>query len=142
MKARDIMTYSLETIQATESVQNAALKMEQMNIGAIPVYDREVPVGIVTDRDIIVRAIAHGKNPAITTVGEVMTPNVLFCTEDMPIEEVAHIMEYKQIRRLPVKNDRGQFVGVISLGDLAMSANKELAGEVIKEVSGIVFPDS
>ncbi|MFP4417191.1 MAG: CBS domain-containing protein [Chitinispirillaceae bacterium] len=141
MKARDIMTHSLETIQATESVQHAALRMEQLNIGAIPVYDRQEPVGIITDRDVTVRAIAHGKDPATTTVGEIMTPHVLFCTEDMPLEEVAHIMEYKQIRRLPVKNDEGQFVGVISLGDLAMSANRELAGEVLKEVSGMAYPE-
>ncbi len=141
MKVKDIMTYNPEVIQGRDLVIHAAEKMRDLNVGAIPVFDGEEPVGMLTDRDIAVRVVAQKLDPETTTVGEVMSGEIIFCTEDMEIEEAAHIMEYKQIRRLLVKSGKNEFSGVLSLGDIAMSAGKELSGEVLHEVSGIAHPE-
>ncbi|MBD3346593.1 MAG: CBS domain-containing protein [Chitinivibrionales bacterium] len=141
MKAEEIMTHTAESVGALETVRRAAQLMESMNVSALPVIDKGTPVGMVTDRDIIVRSVAQDKNPSTTTVGEIMTPEVIFCMVDADISEVAHIMQYKKIRRLLVKNQDDQIVGIISLGDLAMSTEANLTGEVMRDVTGVAHPE-
>jgi CBS domain-containing protein len=141
MKVKDIMTYNPEVIQALDLVEHAADKMRRLNVGAIPVFDGDKPAGMLTDRDIAIRVVAQKLDPATTSVGDVMSGEIIFCTEDMDIEEAAHIMEYKKIRRLLVKGKTNIFIGMLSLGDIAMSAGAELSGEALHEISGIAHPE-
>jgi CBS domain-containing protein len=141
MKVQEIMTVNPEKVQATDTVAHAAELMEKLDVGVLPVYDRDEPVGIVTDRDIALRLVAKSRHPEETNVGEIMTAEVIFCTEDMDIERAAEIMEYKKIRRLLVKNEEGAFTGILSLGDLAMSLKPDESGEVLQEVSGVAAPN-
>jgi len=141
MQVKDIMTYGVDFVVPSDSVKTAAEKMRDRNVGVLPVFDHNEPVGMITDRDITVRVAAEGKNPDATPVGDIMTHEVIFCMEDMRVEEAAHIMEYKKLRRLLVKNAHREVVGVLSLGDIAMSMTNELTGEILKEVSGVSHPN-
>ncbi|HEX3019013.1 MAG TPA: CBS domain-containing protein [Chitinispirillaceae bacterium] len=141
MKVNDVMTYGVDFVNPGDTVRDAAKKMRDKNEGAIPVFEGQEPVGLVTDRDITVRAIAEGKDPSSTKVSEVMTPEVIFCTEDMELEQAAHIMEYKKVRRLLVKDEQKHVTGMLSIGDIATSTPKEFTGEVLKEVTGVAYPE-
>ncbi|MFP4163236.1 MAG: CBS domain-containing protein [Chitinispirillaceae bacterium] len=140
MQVKDIMTYGVDYLTPADTVRTAAERMRDENVGVFPVFDRDEPVGMVTDRDVTVRCVAEGLNPAETKVTGVMTPEVFFCMENADVETAAHIMEYKQIRRLLVKNDDGKVIGILALGDIAMSTNNELSGEVLHDVSGLSYP--
>lgn len=140
MKAREIMTLHPEGIQSSDSVLFAAKKMDSQGVGAIAVFDRDQAVGLLTDRDIVLRVVAKELEPATVTAGEVMSPQVIDCTEETDVQEVKQIMERKQVRRLLVKNEQGEYTGIISLGDIAMSLSGEEAGEVLKEVVGVSHP--
>ncbi len=141
MKVKEVMTYGVDFVRPDTNLRDVAQKMRDKNEGALPVFEGEEPVGLVTDRDIAVRAIAEGKDPASTRAREVMTPQVIFCTEDMELEEAAHIMEYKKIRRLLVKDEQRHVTGMLSLGDIATSSPKEFTGEVLQEVIGVAYPE-
>jgi CBS domain-containing protein len=91
---------------------------------------------MVTDRDIVVRAVAEGRDPNTTKVADVMSPQVAYCFEDQRVEEAAQMMEARQIRRLPILDREKQLVGIVSLGDIAIGTRDEqLAGQVLEEVS-------
>ncbi len=135
MKVRDIMTSSVDTILSNFTILDAAKKMRDLDIGAIPVREDGSVIGIITDRDIVVRAISEELNPARITVKQVMSDRVLSCTDDADIEQAAKIMEEHKVRRLLVNDKYGNVVGICSLGDLAVHAQRELAGEVIRDVS-------
>ena len=136
MQLKDIMTPEVERIHKDENLQKAAQWMKALNVGLIPIYDGDRLVGMLTDRDITVRATAAGCDPATTPVGQVMTPEVVYCFEDQPVEEAAKVMEDKQIRRLIVLNRDKRLVGVVSLGDLATRTGAQrAAGEVLEEIS-------
>ncbi len=110
--------------------------MKELDIGMLPVCDADRLVGTITDRDLAIRAVAGGRDPGTTKVGEMMTPNLVYCFEDQPIEEACRIMEQHQVRRLPVLNAEKRLVGIISLGDIAVRIRSEmLGGEVLEEVS-------
>lgn len=141
MKVNEVMTYGVDFLQPSDTVRYAAGKMREKNEGMLPVFEGDKPVGLVTDRDITIRAIAEGKDPGTTRVSDVMTPEVYFCTEDMDLEQAAHIMEYKKVRRLLVKDEQKHVTGILSLGDIATSTPKEFAGEVLKEVVGVAYPE-
>ncbi len=119
MLARDIMTNRLELINRRATLVDVASKMAALGIGALPVVERHHLIGMVTDRDITIRGVARGLDPAATTVEEVMTPGVVECREDQDVEEVASLMEQHGLRRVVVVNARGKAVGIISLVDLA-----------------------
>jgi CBS domain-containing protein len=136
MQLKDIMTPEVERIHKDESLQTAAQRMKALNVGMIPIYDGDRLVGMLTDRDITVRATAAGCNPATTPVGQVMTPEVVYCFENQHVEEAATVMEDKQIRRLIVLNRDKRLVGVVSLGDLATRTGARRAvGEALEEIS-------
>ena len=136
MKISEILTPTPQCITPECTVTMAAERMKLLNVGMLPICDRDRLVGSITDRDITIRATSRGANPNTTFVGDVMTKDIAYCFEDEDIEEAAEQMEQRQVRRLPVLNRDKRLVGIVSLGDLAVRTQREkLAGEVLERVS-------
>ena len=134
MKVKDIMTKDITYINPDSKVVEAAQLMQKHNVGSIPVCDQSGVIGIVTDRDIIVRNIAHGKDPKETPVRDVMTGQVIMASPDMEVDEVAGMMASKQIRRVPVV-DNNMIVGMVALGDIATDKRFSMeASEALAEI--------
>jgi CBS domain-containing protein len=141
MQIKDIMTARIECTASDASVREAAEKMRAFAVGALPVLDHGRVVGVVTDRDLTVRAAALGWKPDTTPVRDVMTPEVLFCFEDQDIAEAARVMSEKKVRRLVVLSRDSRLVGMLSLGDVAVLVNDgDLVGSVLKSVSQPLGP--
>jgi CBS domain-containing protein len=136
MKLSTIMTGGIETIPPQASLAEAAKKMASQDIGSLPVCaePRRV-VGIITDRDITVRAVARGMDPNQTRVEEVMTRDVLCCSSEAEVEDACQLMEKRQVRRLLVTGQDDTPVGIVSLGDIALCLRESQSGEVLKKVS-------
>lgn len=132
----DAMTRSVETIEPGATVQAAAARMRSCGIGVLPILEEGQPVGMLTDRDITVRATALGKDPKETLVRDVMTATVVTCREDAPISEAEQLMEEKAVRRLVVLNSWHRIVGIISLDDIAtLPGESRRAGEVLEHLN-------
>lgn len=128
------MTTDVKSVSPNDSLSQAALLMEQLNVGSVPVVDNNKVVGIVTDRDIALRNVARGQNPN-QKVSDVMTTNVTSAPPDMDVHSAADIMASSQIRRLPVV-DNGNLVGIVAIGDLAVEDIFENeAGEALHDIS-------
>ena len=134
MKVRDIMSPDVELVNPSDSIQSAAKKMADADIGFLPVGENDRLVGMVTDRDITLRAVALGKNPKSTKVRDIMTDKVLYCTEDDEVEDAADNMASLKIRRLPIVNDDKRLVGILSLGDIALKHDSATAGMALEQV--------
>src|SRR5258706_304023 len=119
MLLREMMTAQIEDIPADATLMQAAQKMKLLDIGAIPVRENDRLVGMITDRDIAVRAVAEGRDPKKTPVRDAMSRNICFCYENDTVESAAKLMEEKQIRRLAVFDRSERAIGIVSLGDLA-----------------------
>lgn len=137
LKIKDIMTKNVAYINPQATIVEAAQIMEQNNIGSVPVCDQSGVVGIITDRDIVIRNIAHGKTAQNTLVKDVMTANVKTVSSDMDVNEASRIMSQQQIRRLPVV-ENNQVIGIVSLGDLAV--DDRFYDEASEALSDISFP--
>ncbi len=136
MQLKEFINYHVETIGPEDTLQQAAEKMRDFDIGSIPVCDDNRLLGMVTDRDITIRAAANGDDPTISTVSEVMTPDIVCCYEHQTVEEAAALMQQHQIRRLFVLNENDELIGITSLGELATATgNRHLAGETLERVS-------
>jgi CBS domain-containing protein len=135
---RDFMSAYLETIQATDSIQNAAGRMRAFDLGCLLVRDDQELVGMITDRDITTRVAAAGKNPRTTAVSEVMSPGLLCIGEDQDVAEVARMMEVNQLHRLMLIDLEGHPSGIVSLGDLARNGHEDLAARVLIAMSNSV----
>jgi len=140
MQLRDVMTKNVEVAEAATTLQEAATIMKRLDVGVLPVGDGSKLIGILTDRDITVRATAEGLDPKKAKVGDVMTPDLVYCFEDQAPVEAAVVMQEKQIRRLPIVNHDMKLVGIISLGDLAVDTTKadvddDIIGEVLEDIS-------
>jgi CBS domain-containing protein len=136
MQLRDIMTRDVEVVSPKDTIRDAARIMKTRNVGSIPVCDGKRLQGIITDRDIAVRAVAEGRDASATLVGDVMTPDIVYGREDQDVGDAARVMEQQQIRRLVVLDDDKQLVGIVSLGDLATdSGDRALAGEALEAIS-------
>ena len=135
MLVRDAMTTDVEMVDADAPVEHAAERMAALDVGALPVWDGAEVIGMLTDRDITVRATAAGEDPRSATVRDVMTPQVLFCFDDVDVEEASRAMAERQIRRLAVLNRDNKLVGLISLGDLASASDAETAGDALRDIS-------
>jgi CBS domain-containing protein len=135
MQLKDLMSREVEVIHPNATIAEAAQRMEALDVGPLPVCDGERLIGMLTDRDITVRATAAGQDPKTTPVRDVMTPEVLYCFEDQDAEEAATLMEDHQIRRLPVLNREHRLVGIVTLGDLALELDRATSGEVLEQVS-------
>jgi CBS domain-containing protein len=136
MKVKEMMTRNVEVIQPNDSLQMAAQKMRDRDIGFLPVYEGDELIGVVTDRDIAIRAIANGTNPNAIVGREIVTSPVVYCFDDQDVEEAARLMRENQIRRLIVLDRKNnQSVGVISLGDLAGTVKEKTAGKTLEGIS-------
>jgi CBS domain-containing protein len=142
MQVSEVMTPGVECVRPEDSIAQAAERMRALNIGSLPVCgDNDRLLGMVTDRDITVRATAAGCDPGGTCVGGVMTAHVISCCEDQDVEEAARMMEQHQIRRLVVLDRGGRLVGIVSLGDLAVdSGDGHLAGLALEAISEPAAP--
>jgi CBS domain-containing protein len=133
MHIRDVMTPNPTTMAPDDSIQNAARIMRDQDTGVVPVVDNGRPIGMITDRDIVVRAVADGSQ-LNRPVREIVTGAVVTVTPETSTREAAQLMSEHQIRRLPVvENER--LVGIVSLGDIAISHVPEIAGESLASVS-------
>lgn len=140
MTLREIMTPAVETVSKATSVQEAAKRMAQMDIGFLVVADDSEPSGVVTDRDIVLRIVAEGLDP-LTPVEEAMTPACEVVEDAMSVQDAAALMRDKQIRRLVIRGADGELAGVVSLGDLACDGDdEELAGETLEAISEPAAP--
>jgi CBS domain-containing protein len=137
MRVTDVMTRGVECVRPGVSLQEAARKMRDLDIGPLPVCgDGNRLVGMLTDRDITVRAVADGLDPKTARVQDVMTPDIIYVTEDQDVTEAARLMREHQIRRLVVLDNDKRLVGIVSLGDLAVDTHdEELAGATLEAVS-------
>lgn len=141
MKISEIMSKDVISLSVDDTVEHAALLMKDHNIGSIPVNTNEKIVGIVTDRDIILRGVAEGKDLKMQKVREIMTSNPVVGNENLNVEDAARIMSERQIRRLPIVNNNS-LVGIVSLGDIAVEPNlKEQASGALSEISIPCIPD-
>ena len=136
MQLKEFVNSQVETVKPSDTLQCAAGKMGDLDVGSLPVCDNGQLVGVITDRDITIRAVAKGSDPATMMVREIMTPEVLWCFEDDDVEEAARIMQENQVRRILVLNAANELVGITSLGELAtVTGNPLLAGETLASVS-------
>ena len=136
MKLSEIMTRDVVVLQPDDSLQSAAKKMRDRDIGFLPVCDGEDLIGVISDRDITIRALADGMDVNIMLGRDLMTSPAIYCFDDQDVSEAAQIMEENQIRRLVVLNrEDNRLVGVVSLGDLARNAAADRSGRVLQKVS-------
>lgn len=141
MLIKNIMTRDVEVVRPDSGLQEAASKMKSLNIGSLPVCDGNKIQGMITDRDIAIRAVAEGLDIAQTKVADVMTDDLIYCFDDQPVSEAAGVMQRHQIRRLPIVNRSKELVGIISLGDLAVDTeNTNLAGATLEDISQPAMP--
>ena len=133
MKVRDLMHKGVEIMPPETTVAKLAMKMRKLDVGAIPIGSNEELVGMVTDRDITVRAVANGKDISPLTAQDVMTKDVFCCRDTARVKDVVQMMEEKKIRRVPVTDEADHVVGMVSLGDI--SGAGKMIGEVMKAVS-------
>lgn len=134
VKVNQIMTTDVHAVHPNDTVTKAASLMEQLNIGSVPVTDNGRVVGIVTDRDIVLRGVAKGEG-ANQKISEIMTSNVKCANPNMDVHTVADIMAENQVRRLPVV-DNDKLVGIVAIGDLAVeNIFENEAGEALHTIS-------
>jgi CBS domain-containing protein len=134
-RVRDVMTTGVETVAPGDTIRVAAEKMDALDVGSLPVCDGERLVGVVTDRDLAVRAVAAGRDPNRTAVIEAMTPELVYAREEQRIEDAVDLMRRHEIRRLPVVDQGQRLVGIVALADLATRGEGAVAGEALEGVS-------
>jgi len=135
MNVKEIMTPDVVTCSPNDTLIHVAQKMQSMNVGSCPVVAQGNLVGIVTDRDITVRAISKGYDPANTYVNEIMTKDPIFGSPNMSVEDACGLMQDNQIRRLPIV-DNNKLVGIVTLADLAIDLEEDaLLAETLEKVS-------
>jgi len=134
MQVREVMSVQVNVANPRQSIREAAQMMAAIDAGALPVGENDRLVGMITDRDIAVRAVAAGRGPE-TPIREVMSADVKYCFADDEVDEVAHNMADIKLRRLPVLDDRKRLVGIISLADIALAEGPSPAGHAICGIS-------
>lgn len=136
MLVKEVMREKAEVIHFDRSVQEAAKMMKDGNFGSLPIEQNDKMVGMITDRDIVVRVVANGKDPSTTKVADCMSEGISYCYDDEDIEAIAHKMASVQVRRLPVVNRNKKLVGIVSLSDMARNAkNEKLTQEIVSQVA-------
>jgi len=139
-RVSEVMTRGVEVIRPNDTLKGAAQMMGELNVGALPVCEGGDLIGMITDRDITVRAVSDGMDPTESRVSEVMTAQAYSCTEEQTAEEVMTQMGDLQVRRLPVVDREGQVVGIVSLGDLATRQSGHI-DNALREISTPSEPD-
>jgi CBS domain-containing protein len=138
MQVKEMMTRNPACCTADTSLAEVAQMMIERDCGEIPIIEDEesrLPIGVITDRDIVCRAVADKRNPLDLTAADCMTKPIVTATPNMSLEECCRIMEEKLIRRVPVVDDRGACVGIVALADIALHTGKNVAGHIVREVS-------
>jgi CBS domain-containing protein len=135
MKVKDAMHEGVTWVEPDTSVPDLARMMRDEDIGSIPIGENDRLVGMVTDRDIVCKGLADGKDASALTARDVMTGPIIYCRADEDVEDAARIMEEHEVRRLPVINENKRMVGMLSLGDIADSAPRDLSAEVVRAVA-------
>jgi CBS domain-containing protein len=136
----DIMTPDPRTVQAQDTLQSAAQLMDELNVGVLPVTEGGRVVGILTDRDIVIRSTSAGQDPRTATVSDAMTGEARSLPTDASVLDAIRIMKEQQLRRVPVVDSRGMLVGMVSLGDLADAGTPE-AADALQAISTPAEPD-
>lgn len=136
MKVKEAMHKNVQWCAPTTTVATLANIMKAEDIGSIPIGENDKLIGMVTDRDIALRGVANGGNMSKKTAKDVMSEGIIYCRENESIEDAIHLMEDKQVRRLPVINDKHRMVGILSLGDVSHAVDQNLSGELVKAVTG------
>ena len=135
MKVREAMHPGAHWVEPGTPVFEIAKLMRDQDIGSVPVGENDRLVGMVTDRDIVCRGIAEGRDCSTMTAGSVMSSGIVYCRESEELDDAVRIMEQHQIRRLPVINEDKRMVGILSLGDISHMAPRQLSGEVLQSVA-------
>lgn len=135
MKLKDITTDVVQTLAPATTLADAATAMRDGDLGWMPVKEGDKVIGIVTDRDIVVRGLATGMQPKTSTVRDVMSKEVLSCNADDSVDDAAELMQREQVRRLVVLDDNGRLAGVVSLADLARKGDDDQSAEVLEQVT-------
>jgi CBS domain-containing protein len=133
MQLKDVMTPDVYVIRADDTLQEAAQHMKMHRVGSLLVHAGEEAVGILTDRDMTVNAVAEGRDPTTTKVREIMTPNIIWCREDTDVTSAMNLMQAQHIRHLAVGDEDQNLIGIVSLYALALRTGDEtLAGAAIR----------
>jgi CBS domain-containing protein len=132
---KDVMSSDFKWMTPDTPISQIAQEMRDKDCGFMPIAENDKMIGMVTDRDITIRAVAEGKNPAETQARDVMSPQTYYCYDDQDVEEVCNNMGEIQVRRLPVVNRDKRLVGIVSMGDLAQSANQPNVGETEQQIT-------
>lgn len=132
---KDVMSANFKFMAPDSPISQVAQQMRDMDCGFMPLAENDKMIGMITDRDITVRAIAEGKDPANTPARDVMTAKTYYCYDDQDIEEVCNNMGEIQVRRLPVVNREKRLVGIVSMGDLAQSASRPNVGQTQQQIT-------
>ena len=135
MKLKDIMTTQVEVVRPDTSILEAAGKMRSQDVGSLPVVEGQRLVGVITDRDITIRATAQGRDAKSTPVRDILSSELVYAFEDQDLEEAERLMQEKQIRRLPVLSRDKQLVGIVALADVVAEAGKKDAARTVQAVS-------
>lgn len=135
MQVSKLMTRQVELVAPDATLAELARRMRDEHVGALPVAENDRMIGMVTDRDIVVRGLADGADPAGTTAREVMSARMLYCYEDQEADEVARNMGEMHVRRLAVLNREDRLVGMVSLGDISAMGPADKAGEALHEIA-------
>lgn len=130
----EIMSTDVQSVEPQESLRRAAQRMQELDIGALPVCNGQRLLGMLTDRDIVVRGLANGMDPDEACASDVMTDDVQYCTADQDAAEVLRVMGDKQVRRLPVVDEDRNLIGIVSLGDLALRQPGHI-DQAVREIS-------
>ena len=131
---RDVMTAGVETTTSSQPLHEAARLMKTGDFGSIPVVDEGRLVAVLTDRDIVIRAVAEGLDTTTTQVGQVASADPVTVSPDQDLDDALEIMSHHRVRRLPVIED-GRLVGMLSQADIALEAKEKVTGEVVQEIS-------
>ena len=136
MKVQEAMHSGVEWLEPSASLVEIAETMRKHDVGAIPIGENDRLIGMVTDRDIVLKAFAKKADPSKLTARDVMTKGIVYCRENEELDDALNIMESKKIRRLPVLSKAKRMIGMLSLGDVAQKASHSLTGELTAAVAG------
>jgi CBS domain-containing protein len=132
---REVMTSNPRTIDADSDVATAAKLLKDEDVGAVPVVEGDQPIGVLTDRDVVLKVVAEGKDPQTTRVREVASTNVVTVDPQQDLDEALRLMAQHQVRRLPVVEEDGKIVGILAQADVARHADDTKTGELVEEIS-------
>lgn len=134
---RDVMTANPETVSEKDSLRDVARIMKDRDTGVVPVVDGRKIIGLITDRDIVVRGLAEGKNLESASISELMTKQVRTVRDDASVNDALDLMNSAEVRRVAVVNGNDELVGIVSLGDISINTDKDAdVGKTVESISG------